>query len=328
MLKIGNIELPSMPLLLAPMEDITDPPFRKICKSFGADLMYTEFISSEGLIRDAVKSTRKLNISEEERPIGIQIFGHNIESMRKAAELAEAAHPDLIDINFGCPVRKVVNKGAGAAMLNDIPKMVEMTRELVKSTSLPVTVKTRLGWDEKNKVIVDVAERLQDTGIKALTIHGRTRSQIYSGTADWTLIGEVKNNPRMKIPIFGNGDIINPQQAAEFIEKYHIDGIMIGRATIGNPWLFRQIRAYLENKEIIALPDITERVSICREHLLLSVEMKGEKTGILEMRKHFNGYFKGIRNFKPYRIALLQTTDVSETEKLLSEIEKHFIEIE
>jgi nifR3 family TIM-barrel protein len=328
MLKIGNIELPSMPLLLAPMEDITDPPFRKICKKFGADLMYTEFISSEGLIRDAVKSTRKLNISDNERPIGIQIFGHNIESMRKAAELAEAAHPDLIDINFGCPVRKVVNKGAGAAMLNDIPKMVEMTRELVKSTSLPVTVKTRLGWDEKNKVIVDVAERLQDTGIKAITIHGRTRAQIYSGTADWTLIGEVKKNPRMKIPVFGNGDISNPQQASELIEKYMIDGIMIGRATIGNPWLFRQIRAYLENKEIISFPGIQERINVCREHLQLSVEMKGERTGILEMRKHFNGYFKGIRNFKPYRMALLQTTEVSETEKLLSEIGDHFSESE
>lgn len=328
MIKIGNIELPSMPLLLAPMEDITDPPFRKICKKFGADLMYTEFISSEGLIRDAVKSTRKLNISDDERPIGIQIFGHNIESMRKAAELAESAHPDLIDINFGCPVRKVVSKGAGAALLKDIPKMVEMTREIVKSTSLPVTVKTRLGWDEKSKVIIDVAERLQDTGIKAITIHGRTRSQIYSGTADWTLIGEVKNNPRIKIPVFGNGDISNPQQAAELIEKYNIDGLMIGRAVIGNPWIFRQIRTYLEKNELVAFPGITERISICREHLHSSVKMKGEKTGIMEMRKHFNGYFKGIRNFKPFRILLLQTKDMQETENVLSEIEKHFIDSE
>ena len=324
MVKIGNIELGEFPLLLAPMEDITDPPFRKICKNFGADIMYTEFISSEGLIRDAVKSTRKLKIVDEERPIGIQIFGHDIDSMKKAVVLAEASKPDIIDINFGCPVRKVVTKGAGAALLKDIPKMIEMTREIVRSTSLPVTIKTRLGWDEKSKIIVDAAERLQDTGIQAITIHGRTRAQIYSGKADWELIGEIKKNPRIKIPVFGNGDVDGPLKALEVKEKYGVDGIMIGRASIGNPWIFRHIREFLNNKTLLPPPDISERVRICTEHLLMSVEMKGEKTGVLEMRKHYSGYFKSIRNFKSFKISLLQTTGIIETVELLNRIEQTF----
>ncbi len=324
MVKIGNIEIGEFPLLLAPMEDITDPPFRKICKNFGVDMMFTEFISSEGLIRDALKSTRKLKIVEEERPMGIQIFGHDIDSMKKAAALAEAAKPDIIDINFGCPVRKVVNKGAGAALLKDIPKMIEMTREIVKSTSLPVTVKTRLGWDEKSKVIVDIAERLQDTGIQAITIHGRTRAQVYSGKADWTLIGEVKKNPRIKIPVFGNGDIDGPVRALEVKEKYGVDGIMIGRASIGNPWIFQQIKEFLNNGILLPAPDIFERIRICKKHLLMSVEMKGGKTGILEMRKHYSGYFKGIRNFKSFKIALLQATSLIETEDILNNIEQTY----
>jgi tRNA-dihydrouridine synthase B len=324
MVKIGNIELGEFPLLLAPMEDITDPPFRKICKRFGVDMMYTEFISSEGLIRDAIKSKKKLNISDAERPIGIQIFGHDIDSMKKAAELAEAANPDLIDINFGCPVRKVVNKGAGAALLNDIPKMVEMTKAIVHSTSLPVTLKTRLGWDDKSRIIADIAERLQDTGIKAITIHARTRAQVYSGKADWTLIGEVKKNPRIKIPVFGNGDIDSPENAFEMREKYHVDGLMIGRSSIGNPWIFKQIKEYLQHGRIVPDPDISERIKICEEHLHLSVKAKGERTGILEMRKHFNGYFKGIRNFKQFKMLLLQSATLDETEMILREIENIF----
>jgi len=327
MVKIGDIELGEFPLLLAPMEDITDPPFRKICKRFGADLMYTEFISSEGLIRDAIKSTRKLNISDEERPIGIQIFGHDIDSMKRATELAEAAKPDLIDINFGCPVRKVVSKGAGAALLTNIPKMIEMTKAVVNSTSLPVTLKTRLGWDDKSKIIADIAERLQDTGIKAITIHARTRAQIYSGVADWTLIGEIKNNPRIHIPVFGNGDIDDYITASEMRKRYNVDGLMIGRATIGNPWIFEQTIKYFNNEKEISFPCIAERVSVCKEHLIMSVAMKGERTGILEMRKHFNGYFKGIRNFKSFKISLLQTTNLVETEELLSKIEELFKEI-
>ena len=324
MVKIGKIELGDFPLLLAPMEDITDLPFRKICKKFGTDLMYTEFISSEGLIRDAIKSTKKLNISDEERPIGIQIFGHDIDSMKKATELAEVAKPDLIDINFGCPVRKVVSKGAGAALLNNIPKMIEMTKVVVNSTSLPVTLKTRLGWDDKSKIIADIAERLQDTGIKAITIHARTRTQIYSGKADWTLIGEIKNNPRIKIPVFGNGDIDDYVKAFEIRTKYHVDGLMIGRASIGNPWIFDQIKKYFNNEKNIPIPDIVERIKICKEHLQMSVAIKGERTGILEMRKHFNGYFKGIRNFKSFKISLLQTSSLAETEKLLNNIEQTF----
>jgi len=303
------------------MEDITDPAFRAICRKYGADLMYTEFISSEGLIRDAIKSIRKLNISDFERPIGIQIFGHDINSMKKAAELAEAAQPDLIDINFGCPVRKVVSKGAGAALLKDINRMIEMTKVVVQSTSLPVTVKTRLGWDEKSKIIAEIAEQLQDTGIKALSIHARTRSQIYSGIADWTLIGEIKNNPRITIPIFGNGDIDSPKKALEMKEKYKVDGLMIGRASIGNPWIFKQVKEYLINGNLIPEPDLHERIAVCKEHLLLSVKEKGERSGILEMRKHFKGYFKGVKNIKEYKISLLQTPTLPVTIDLLEKIE-------
>lgn len=303
------------------MEDITDPAFRAICRKYGADLMYTEFISSEGLIRDAIKSIRKLNISDFERPIGIQIFGHDINSMKKAAELAEAAQPDLIDINFGCPVRKVVSKGAGAALLKDINRMIEMTKVVVQSTSLPVTVKTRLGWDEKSKIIAEIAEQLQDTGIKALSIHARTRTQVYSGIADWTLIGEIKNNPRITIPIFGNGDIDSPKKALEMKEKYKVDGLMIGRASIGNPWIFKQVKEYLINGNLIPDPDLHERIAVCKEHLLLSVKEKGERSGILEMRKHFKGYFKGVKNIKEYKISLLQTPTLPVTIDLLEKIE-------
>ncbi len=303
------------------MEDITDPAFRAICRKYGADLMYTEFISSEGLIRDAIKSIRKLNISDFERPIGIQIFGHDINSMKKAAELAEAAHPDLIDLNYGCPVRKVVSKGAGAALLKDIKRMIEMTKAVVQSTSLPVTVKTRLGWDENSKIIAEIAEQLQDTGIKALSIHARTRTQVYSGIADWTLIGEIKNNPRITIPIFGNGDIDSPKKALEMKEKYKVDGLMIGRASIGNPWIFKQVKEYLINGNLIPEPDLHERIAVCKEHLLLSVKEKGERTGILEMRKHFKGYFKGVKNIKDYKISLLQTPTLPVTIDLLEKIE-------
>ena len=303
------------------MEDITDPAFRAICRKYGADLIYTEFISSEGLIRDAIKSIRKLNISDFERPIGIQIFGHDINSMKKAAELAEAAQPDLIDINFGCPVRKVVSKGAGAALLKDINRMIEMTKVVVQSTSLPVTVKTRLGWDEKSKIIAEIAEQLQDTGIKALSIHARTRTQVYSGIADWTLIGEIKNNPRITIPIFGNGDIDSPKKALEMKEKYKVDGLMIGRASIGNPWIFKQVKEYLINGNLIPEPDLHERIAVCKEHLLLSVKEKGERSGILEMRKHFKGYFKGVKNIKEYKISLLQTPTLPVTIDLLEKIE-------
>ncbi|MGD0710386.1 MAG: tRNA dihydrouridine synthase DusB [Bacteroidales bacterium] len=324
MVKIGHIELGEFPLLLAPMEDISDQAFRKVIKPFGADMMYTEFISSEGLIRNALKSKKKLIISDEERPIGIQIFGHDIDSMKQAAELAEEAKPDLIDINFGCPVKKVVNKGAGAALMKDIPRMIEMTKAVVRSTTLPVTVKTRIGWDDKSKNIIDIAERLQDTGIQALTIHGRTRAQIYSGNADWTLIGEVKNNPVIKIPIFGNGDIDSPQKAFEMKEKYNVDGIMIGRASIGNPWIFSQIKNYLNKGTLLAEPSIRERVDVCKKHLLLSIELKGERTGILEMRKHFNSYFKGIKNFKTFKLALLKTYAFAETEDILNKIEELF----
>jgi tRNA-dihydrouridine synthase B len=326
MLRIGNIELGEFPLLLAPMEDITDPSFRKICKRYGADLMYTEFISSEGLIREAFKSTLKLNISDEERPIGIQIFGHDIDSMREATSLAEAANPDLIDINFGCPVRKVVSKGAGAALLNDIPKMIEMTKAVVKATSIPVTLKTRLGWDEKSLISADVVEQLQDTGIKAITIHGRTRAQIYSGSADWSLMGEVKKNPRIKIPVIGNGDINGPLKAFEMAEKYKVDGIMIGRASVGNPWIFNQIKEYVKTRTLLPNPDLSERIKVCLEHLQMSVVIKGERKGVLEMRKHYSGYFKTIINFRQNKIALMSTTSFAETEDYLNNIQKQFSE--
>lgn len=324
MISIGKIEINEYPLLLAPMEDVTDHAFRMICKKLGADIMYTEFISSEGLIRDAVKSTKKKEITDEERPVGIQIFGHDINSMQRATALAEESRPDIIDLNFGCPVRKVVNKGAGAALLLDIEKMVKMTEAVVKSTSLPVTVKTRTGWDEKNKPIAELAVKLQDAGIKALTIHGRTRAQFYTGKADWTLIGQVKSNPLIFIPIIGNGDVDGPEKAKEMKDMYGVDGIMIGRAAIGNPWIFRNIRDYLLTGTYVNNESIAEKISVCLKHLELSVLNKGDHTGILEMRKHYSGYFRGLQNFKPFRMALMQTTCIKQTKTLLKEIEMYY----
>jgi len=305
MVHIGNIELPDFPLLLAPMEDVSDPPFRHVCKQNGADMLYTEFISSEGLIRDAVKSRKKLDLFENERPVGVQLFGSSIESMREAAIIAEEVNPNLIDINYGCPVKKVACKGAGAALLQDVPKMVSMTSEIVKAVKLPVTVKTRLGWDDTTKNILDVAERLQDIGIKALTIHGRTRKQLYKGPADWTLIGEVKNNPRIKIPIFGNGDIDSPIKALEMKRQYGVDGVMIGRGSIGYPWIFREIKHFMQTGELLAPPTLEERIAVCRTHLDKSIEWKGETLGILEMRRHYTSYFKGMENFKDFRMKLV-----------------------
>ena len=324
MVKIDNISLGEFPLLLAPMEDVSDPPFRALCKKYGADIMYTEFISSEGLIRDAAKSIQKLDIFEYERPIGIQIFGSEISSMRKATEVCEKANPDLIDINYGCPVKKVACKGAGAGILQDIPKMVEMTREIVKSTSLPVTVKTRLGWDESSKYIVEVAERLQDVGIKAISIHGRTRAQMYKGSADWSLIADIKNNPRMNIPVFGNGDIDSPQKALKYKNKYGVDGIMIGRASIGNPWFFNQVKHYLKTGTILSLPTLEERVKVVKEHLDFSIKWKGDKLGIVEMRRHYANYFKGIPNFKPIRTELVTLESSEELFHVLNSITNQF----
>lgn len=324
MIRIGKIEINKYPLLLAPMEDVTDQPFRLICKKLGADIMYTEFISSEGLIRDAVKSTRKMEITDEERPVGIQIFGHDINSMQRATALAEESHPDIIDLNFGCPVRKVVSKGAGAALLLDTEKMVKMTEAVVKSTSLPVTVKTRIGWDEKNKPIAELSVKLQDAGIKALTIHGRTRAQLYSGKADWTLIGQVKSDPRISIPIFGNGDIDSPEKTKEMKDKYGVDGIMIGRAAIGNPWIFRNIRDYFLTGTYVKNESVAEKISVCLKHLELSVLSKGDHTGVIEMRKHYTGYFRSLQNFKPFRINLMQTTSMKQTTFLLNKIEKYY----
>lgn len=320
MVKIADIELGDFPLLLAPMEDVSDPPFRALCKQHGADLMYTEFISSEGLIRDAAKSVRKLDIFEYERPVGIQIFGSNIESMRKATEVTQGANPDIIDINYGCPVKKVAGKGAGAGILQDVPKMVEMTKEIVRSTHLPVTVKTRLGWDDNSKYIVEVAERLQDVGIQAISIHGRTRKQMYKGEADWSLIAEVKNNPRMTIPVFGNGDINSPQKAVEYKNRYGVDGVMIGRASIGNPWFFDQVKHFIRTGEELALPTINERVDVVKKHLEMSLEWKGEHEGIVEMRRHYANYFKGIRDFKPLRMKLVTTMEAEEIFNTLEEI--------
>ncbi len=322
MVKIGNLKISEFPILLAPMEDVSDPPFRYLCKIFGADITYTEFISSEGLIRDAAKSLKKLDFSESERPIGIQIFGHNIESMVKAAEYAERAKPDIIDINWGCPVKKVIAKGAGAGMLRDIPKMLAITSEVVKSTKLPVTVKTRLGWDENSKNIVEVAERLQDVGIEAISIHARTKVQGYKGKADWTLIGEVKKNPRMKIPVFGNGDILSPEIAKHFKETYNVDGLMIGRGSYGNPWIFKQIKHYLNTGEILPQPDINERVNICKKHLEKSIEWKGDRRGIFEMRKHYRSYFKDYPNFKQFRIKLVTIENKDELYSVFDEILK------
>lgn len=317
MVKIGNINLGAFPLLLAPMEDVSDPPFRAVCKEQGADFMYTEFISSEGLIRDAIKSRQKLDIFDYERPIGIQIFGGDEEAMALSAKICAATNPDLIDINFGCPVKKVVCKGAGAGILKDIPKMVQLTKAVVDSTSLPVTVKTRLGWDEQSKNIEEVAERLQDVGIQALSIHGRTRMQMYKGEADWTLIAKVKNNPRIKIPIFGNGDVDSPQKALEYRNKYGVDGIMIGRAAIGNPWFFKEVKHYFATGELLPPPTVEERVRVCLKHVSKSVEWKGEKLGILEMRRHYAAYFKGLQHSKEIRTQLVSAGSFDEVKRIL-----------
>ena len=311
MVKIGNIELPAFPLLLAPMEDVSDPPFRALCKENGADVVYTEFISSEGLIRDAAKSVQKLDIYEKERPVGIQIFGANIDSMLRSVEIVEASKPDIIDINFGCPVKKVVCKGAGAGILKDIPLMVKLTEEMVKHTSLPITVKTRLGWDHDSIKIVEVAERLQDVGCAAISIHGRTRAQMYKGDADWGPIAEVKNNPRMHIPVFGNGDVNTPERAVEMRDQYGLDGAMIGRASIGNPWFFNQVKHFIATGTHLPSPTISERVEAARRHLEMSIAWKGEVLGVLETRRHYTNYFKGIPNFKEYRTRMV-TSNASE----------------
>lgn len=320
MVKIGNIELGDFPLLLAPMEDVSDPPFRAVCKEGGADLMYTEFISSEGLIRDAAKSRQKLDIFEYERPIGIQLFGGDIGNMVESARIATEVNPDLIDINYGCPVKAVACRGAGAALLQDIPKMVQMTADIVKATHLPVTVKTRLGWDDNTKNVVEVAERLQDIGIKALTIHGRTRVQMYKGSADWTLIGKIKENPRMNIPVFGNGDIDSPEKALEYKNRYGIDGIMIGRAAIGSPWVFNEIKHYFKTGEHLPPPDMAKRVDTTRKHLEFSIRWKGDKLGIFEMRRHYTNYFKGLPDFKPYRMRMVEAPTADEVNQILDEV--------
>jgi len=322
--KIGTIDLGDFPLLLAPMEDVSDPPFRLVCKQNGADLMYTEFISSEGLIRAAAKSRKKLDIFEYERPIGIQIFGSLIESMREATEIASQAQPDLIDINYGCPVKNVACRGAGASLLQDIDKMVAMTKAVVESTHLPVTVKTRLGWDDTTKNVYEVAERLQDVGIRALTIHGRTRAQMYKGQADWSLIREIKRNPRIQIPIFGNGDVDSVEKAANWRLEYEVDGIMIGRAAIGYPWIFREIKHFFATGEKLAGPTLAERISVCRTHLEKSIEWKGVKTGIFEMRRHYANYFKGLPDFKEYRMRLVSLENVDDISSVLSEVEEKF----
>lgn len=322
MIKIDNLELGDFPILLAPMEDVSDPPFRKVCHDNGADLMFTEFISSEGLIRNAAKSVSKLDIFEYERPIGIQIFGSEISSMREAVGIAEKADPDLIDINYGCPVKKVACKGAGAGILLDLPKMIKMTDEIVKSTALPVTVKTRLGWDEKTKYIVDIAERLQDVGIKAITVHGRTRVQMYKGDADWTLIGEIKNNPRMKIPVFGNGDVDSPQKAFELRQTYGVDGMMIGRAAIGYPWIFNEIKHYLSTGQLLPPPTLKECLHVMEQHLNLSVKWKGMRLGILEMRRHYKNYLKGIPNMKPYRSKLVTSDSYGEIIQVIDDLQE------
>ncbi len=322
MVKIANIELGEFPLLLAPMEDVSDPPFRALCKEQGADMLYTEFISVEGLIRDATKSLQKLDIYDYERPIGIQIFGAELESMQRAAAMVEEAQPEVLDINFGCPVKKVVCKMAGAGILQDIPRMIALTKAIVDSTNLPVTVKTRLGWDDNSIFIEEVAERLQDVGIKALSIHGRTRKQMYKGEADWTKIGKIKDNPRIHIPIFGNGDINSPQKALEYKNRYGVDGIMIGRASIGNPWIFREIRHFLKTGELLAPPTVSERVEAARQHLLHSLEWKGERTGIVEMRRHYTNYFRGLRDIKQYRSKLVTSMEVDYIHSVLDEIEE------
>lgn len=320
MVKIGQIEAGEFPILLAPMEDVSDPPFRYVCKLYGADITYTEFISSEGLIRDAAKSVKKLEFTDFERPIGIQIFGHDIDSMVIAAKYAEEANPDIIDINFGCPVKKVAEKGAGSGILNDIPKMVRMTEAVVKAVKKPVTVKTRLGYDNHMKDIVEIAERLQDAGIQAITIHGRTRVTRSSEPADWTLIGAVRENPAMHIPVFGNGDVFTPEAAKLFRDNYHVDGLMIARGSYGNPWIFRDIKHYLSTGEKLPPPDIQEKVGICRLHLEKSVEWKGERVALNEIRKHYSEYFKGLPDFKQFKVALMEAESSEEVSALLTQI--------
>lgn len=326
LVKIGDIEIGEFPLLLAPMEDVSDPPFRALCKENGADVMYTEFISSEALIRDAAKSIQKLDIYDYERPIGIQIFGEKIDSMRRAAAIAEEVNPEIIDINYGCPVKKVACKGAGAGILLDLPKMQQMTDEIVKQVDKPVTVKTRLGWDDDTIKIIEVTKRLQDVGVQALTIHGRTRKQMYRGEADWSFIMEVKNHTDIHIPIFGNGDIDSPEKALEYKNKYGVDGIMIGRASIGYPWIFNEIKAYMNGGVKLPAPDIAERVRVVKKHLTLSLEWKGEWQGVVEMRRHYTNYFRDIPNFKPFRAKLVDTVFPSELFAILEEIPTVFKE--
>ena len=324
MVKIADLELGEFPLLLAPMEDVSDPPFRAVCKQQGADMLYTEFISAEGLIRDAHKSLQKLDIYDYERPIGIQIFGDKIESMRLAAARVEQAQPEILDINYGCPVKKVACKGAGAGILRDIPKMQQMTAEIVQQVSLPVTVKTRLGWDYDTIKIQEVALRLQDVGIKALSIHGRTRQQMYKGEADWSYIADVKAHPDIEIPIFGNGDVDSPEKAKLYKEEYGVDGIMIGRGAIGYPWIFREIKHYLATGELLPPPTLQERLEVCRKHLDFSVEWKGEVTGIFEMRRHYTAYFKGMPNFKPYRTQLVESPKYEQVVEVLQQVEQEY----
>ncbi|MGZ5272892.1 MAG: tRNA dihydrouridine synthase DusB [Kaistella sp.] len=319
MIKIGNIELPDFPLLLAPMEDVSDPPFRRLCKMHGADMMYSEFISSEGLIRDAMKSKKKLDIFDYERPVGIQIFGGDEEAMALSAKIVEAVNPDLVDINFGCPVKKVVCKGAGAGVLKDIDLMIRLTKAVVSSTHLPVTVKTRLGWDTETINIMEVAERLQQVGVKALTIHARTRAQMYKGEADWDYISKVKNNPNIEIPIFGNGDVDSPEKALEYKQKYDCDGIMIGRGAIGYPWIFNEIKHFFETGEKLPEPTITQRLQAVRQHAEWSMEWKGERLGLIEMRQHYSNYFRGIPHFKDFRRKFLEVFTLDEMDEVIAE---------
>ena len=326
MVKIGNIELGKFPLLLAPMEDVSDPPFRALCKEQGADVVYTEFISSEGLIRDAAKSVMKLDIYEKERPVGIQIFGANLDSMLQSVEIVEASQPDIIDINFGCPVKKVVSKGAGAGILKDIDLMVSLTKAMVEHTHLPVTVKTRLGWDHDSIRIVEVAERLQDVGAKAISIHGRTRAQMYKGDADWKPIAEVKNNSRMHIPVFGNGDVNSPEKAMEMRDQYGLDGAMIGRASIGNPWFFKQVKHYFETGEHMAPPTMQQRLDAARRHLQMAIDWKGEKLGVFETRRHYTNYFKGIPDFKEYRQRMVTNDHYQDVFAVFDEVEEKFLD--
>jgi nifR3 family TIM-barrel protein len=328
MIKIGNIQLPEFPLLLAPMEDVSDPPFRRLCKMHGADLMYSEFISSEGLIRDAIKSRKKLDIFDYERPVGIQIFGGDEEAMAMSARIVETVNPDLVDINFGCPVKKVVCKGAGAGVLKDIDLMVRLTKAVVSSTSLPVTVKTRLGWDSNSINIDEVAERLQETGIKALTIHARTRGQMYKGEADWNHISRIKQNPNIEIPIFGNGDIDSPEKALEYKQKYACDGIMIGRAAIGYPWIFNEIKHFFKTGEHLPAPTIEDRLLAVRQHAEWSAEWKGEKLGLIEMRQHYSNYFRGVPHFKDFRKKFLQVFTLAEMDELIKETQHFYSEFQ